>query len=615
MKSQFPRSNGLAVLMVSLLSAASVSAATLTFQTFNPTPGANDIFNFLGANTDANNVNGGDDAATYVSFDRPTQGQTFVTGTNAGGYQIRAVWLRHVSYGPTYWYMPPGGTFIIRVTDPGQTSTAGFVLDSETYTTTGTEPNTLQTTWGGNDIGGTGTGTWLRFALAAPITLSSNKVYGFDVTSQSSNGGFGVNPFLETDGTNGDAYAGGAAYSSGSGGVPGLDLTPAANGVADHAFMVEMVGQAIPVTFVTQPANQMVLQGATAGFSTAVSGTAPFAYQWYFNTNTLLSGQTNSALSLASVTTNLVGTYSVVVTNDAGSRTSSVARLSVILPSVTTNFNFSAGSGTILDQNGIGTGFSARLAGTGAAIPSNDPNLLLDTVNGVLNITSPSCDFNGQLAMDSAEAAGFNLSAIGFTGTQDFTVTGSFTNLPIGTYVNYDQVGIFAGTTTTNFVRGGLIFNSDFANLSSYGVGNQNGGDIGIATAAAPPANMVVTIARSGGVWSLSVNGRNVTPNASLTYLNTTNDMTVGVFALDTSGTHNTTSITTFSASLFTGPKLNVAKAGSNLTFSWNVISAGLQSSTNLADPNGWTPVTGATASPYVIPVPTSGSRFYRIAP
>jgi hypothetical protein len=54
--------------------------------------------------------------------------------------------------------------------------------------------------------------------------------------------------------------------------------------------------------------------------------------------------------------------------------------------------------------------------------------------------------------------------------------------------------------------------------------------------------------------------------------------------------------------------------------FTWDtagVNGAGtvLESNTNLDNPNGWIPVSGASASPYVIPIPASGSVFYRIAP
>ena len=55
--------------------------------------------------------------------------------------------------------------------------------------------------------------------------------------------------------------------------------------------------------------------------------------------------------------------------------------------------------------------------------------------------------------------------------------------------------------------------------------------------------------------------------------------------------------------------------SGSNLTLTWNVVSSGLLSNTNLANPNGWTPVTGATTSPFVTPIPKTGNLFYKIAP
>ena len=616
MKYQFPRLNGLAVLMTSLLSAASLSAATLTFQTFAPTPGANDIYNFAGASHDGANVNNGstyadgagNDAFTYIAGDRTDQGQTFTTGSDPQGYRVNAVWLRHCGYtnnADLTWYrMDASAVMTVRITDPAQAGTTGFALDAENYTITGSEPNKLPA--GAYYNSANGTGTWLRFGLAnTNFTLSPNTTYGFDVTTIS-----GL-CFFETFGTSNNVYSGGTAYRGTTNGTPDITLNSL---VGDRVFLVEMAGQTVPPTIVTQPLNQMVPQGASANFSAAVGGTLPFAYQWYFNTNTLLSGQTNSVLALVGVTTNLVGGYSVIVTNNGGSKTSSVARLSVILPSATTNFNFSAGGGSIFDVNGVGTGFSTRLTGTGGSIPANDPSLLLNTSSGVLDITSTTCDFNGQLAMDSAEAIGFNLSIIGFNGTQDFIVTGSFTNLPIGTYVNYDQVGIFAGGTCSNFVRGGLIFNSDFANLSSYGVATPTNNDFGIATAAAPPEEMVVTIARAAGVWSLNVNGLNVTPGTSLDFLNAWTDLTVGVFALDTSGTPNTTTVDSFRASLFTGPKLNVTASSGNLTFTWNVVGTGLESNTDLSNPTGWTAVPSASASPYVISIPTSGSKFYRIA-
>lgn len=617
MKKRYPRLNGLATLSAILLSVSSLSAQTLNFLTTAPTPTNGDVFNFTGSLFDGGNVSdgaayadgGANDAFTYAAGDRPSKGQTFTTGPTGG--VVTAIWIRHVGYTneapSTFWSFGAGAPFTFRITDPSQANTAGFALDAETYTITGTEPNNP----GGFAFSVTGTGLWLRFGLTNAVTLSPNTTYGFDLTSVGGD-------FFETWGTTNDAYSGGTAYMGSTAGAVDTTLVPL---VGDRAFLVELNGGTFsppPIlkpTITTQPANALVPLGANAVFAPVYGGTPPFSYQWYSNTNTLLSGQTNATLTVAGATTNLVGAYSVVVTNNSGSTTSSVVRLAVILPSLTTNFNFSAtGAGGILDQNGIGTGLTTRLGGTGASIPASDPNLLLDTTTGVLNITSPTYDFNGQLLMDSAEAPGFKLSAIGFNGIQDFTVTGFLTNSAVGQ--NYDQAGIFAGNTNTNFARAGIIYNTDFtANPGAYGVGNLNGGDIGIATAAAPVSQMIVTIARSAGVWSMNVNGLNVTPNASLAYLNATNDFTVGVFALNTSGSVTTTTVNGLSASLFTGPKLNVAMSGNNLILTWNVLSSGLQSNTNLANPNGWVPVVGATQPSYSVPLPASGSLFYRIAP
>src|SRR5690349_2530400 len=69
--------------------------------------------------------------------------------------------------------------------------------------------------------------------------------------------------------------------------------------------------------------------------------------------------------------------------------------------------DFSSAGGTILDTNGVGTGFTARLTGTGSAITGNDSNLLLNTSGKVLTMhTSPGADFNGQVAMTTASTVG-----------------------------------------------------------------------------------------------------------------------------------------------------------------------------------------------------------------
>jgi hypothetical protein len=77
-----------------------------------------------------------------------------------------------------------------------------------------------------------------------------------------------------------------------------------------------------------QPQSQIVSTGALVNFSVAATGSAPLAYQWRFNANPL-PGQTGAALWLTNVQTPVGGGYSVIVTNEGGSVTSSVANLTI----------------------------------------------------------------------------------------------------------------------------------------------------------------------------------------------------------------------------------------------------------------------------------------------
>src|SRR5437879_2758486 len=87
----------------------------------------------------------------------------------------------------------------------------------------------------------------------------------------------------------------------------------------------------VPPTIQTQPTNATVTQGQTASFSIVASGTAPLSYQWNFN-GSLLSGATNSSLSLTNAQATQAGGYTAVVTNPWGSITSAVATLTVDIP-------------------------------------------------------------------------------------------------------------------------------------------------------------------------------------------------------------------------------------------------------------------------------------------
>ena len=80
-----------------------------------------------------------------------------------------------------------------------------------------------------------------------------------------------------------------------------------------------------------QPQSQTVAQGSSVTFTVAADGTPPLAYQWRFAA-TPLAGATTSAYARSNVQPEHLGSYSVVVTNAAGSTNSSSAELSLIVP-------------------------------------------------------------------------------------------------------------------------------------------------------------------------------------------------------------------------------------------------------------------------------------------
>ena len=79
----------------------------------------------------------------------------------------------------------------------------------------------------------------------------------------------------------------------------------------------------------TQPVSQIAYATASAAFSIAASGTAPFRYQWDFN-GTNLPLATNATLVLNNVLPDDIGVYHAAVFNSAGVASSSNAALTLV---------------------------------------------------------------------------------------------------------------------------------------------------------------------------------------------------------------------------------------------------------------------------------------------
>ncbi|MBI5775014.1 MAG: immunoglobulin domain-containing protein, partial [Verrucomicrobia bacterium] len=137
-----------------------------------------------------------------------------------------------------------------------------------------------------------------------------------------------------------------------SGGIDELSLYSRALTAAEVAGIYSARGAGkcgvTPTLAITsQPQDQSVTVGGNASFSVGVSGTPPIAYQWRLN-GTNLAGATSATLALTNVQFAQAGGYSVVVTNVAGTVTSSNATLTVSAALVRSGIiylnNYDAGS-------------------------------------------------------------------------------------------------------------------------------------------------------------------------------------------------------------------------------------------------------------------------------
>jgi hypothetical protein len=122
------------------------------------------------------------------------------------------------------------------------------------------------------------------------------------------------------------------------------------SGSATSSVAVLIVGY--PVSITQQPANVDVSAGTLVTLQVGATGSPTPQYQWFLN-NLRLPGQTTDTLALGAATTNLEGTYAVVVSNAFGPQMSSNAVLtveplaSIIKEQLTVTIS-PAGSGTVV---------------------------------------------------------------------------------------------------------------------------------------------------------------------------------------------------------------------------------------------------------------------------
>ncbi len=124
---------------------------------------------------------------------------------------------------------------------------------------------------------------------------------------------------------------------------------------------VRVYTQAYAPQITTQPIGTTINQGANWTNSATASGSAPFSWQWKWN-NAGITGATNSTLILTNLQSAQSGTYTVVVTNLAGSMTSSNAVLNVVPLEIDGGFSSDTAPIQLTISGAPGPGYSIQVS-------------------------------------------------------------------------------------------------------------------------------------------------------------------------------------------------------------------------------------------------------------
>lgn len=158
---------------------------------------------------------GGGDGG-HIWSNRPIQGQTFTTGSHAGGYELRAVTLQNEENTVT-------------------NNTAGFTV--RVGTISGNTFTQVRSEFANNPVSYV-PNNFITFTFSQPVLLSPNTVYGFEWDAS----GSGFTTYNNAD----TLYTGGQGYSSGGGGVPN-DSALVFRGI-DRVFHVDLTEAGPPAS-------------------------------------------------------------------------------------------------------------------------------------------------------------------------------------------------------------------------------------------------------------------------------------------------------------------------------------------------------------------------------
>lgn len=393
-----------------------------------------------------------------------------------------------------------GGTLFVSGTLGTNTIT---INTNATLSGTGTLNGATTVSLGGTLQAGLGGTDTSKLTLSNSLTLAGNVVFNLNRTNaQNANtiaglttvnyGGkltvTNVGNTLQT----GDTFTLFAAGAY-SGGFTNITLPTLGSGLFWSTAQLAVNGTisvaAVPVITMTPAATNLVY-GNSVLLTANVSGTTPLTYQWFDNNTNLISGETNSTLTLTAPGVNSSGNYTIVVTNAFGTATNLVAVTVIPAPlGVTAN-----------DTNRIygaadpayTASFSGFVNGDTVAVVGGSASLTTVTLS-----SSPVGTYTITAAIGSLTATNYN-----FTSFTNGTLTINAASLGItanSSGKTYGQTVSFAGT---EFTAIGLLGSDTVTGVTLTSAGATNS-----ATVSSYP--IIASTATGSGLTNYSISYTN----------------------------------------------------------------------------------------------------------
>lgn len=271
-------------------------------------------------------------------------------------------------------------------------------------------------------------------------------------------------------------------------GVYRVEIANAAGSTVSNLVTLTVNATPAPVgvapVITTQPASLVVNTGANATFTVVATGTPAPTYRWFKN-DVALEGATSASLALSSVKISDAGSYTVKVSNSAGTVTSASAALTVnavagVITAGPQSQTVKAGANVTFGVTATGTGLTCQWRFKGRTIKG--------ATSATLALENVGTTSDGVYSVTVSNASGVAGAA---SATLAVTVDARLTNISTRGHVGEDDEVLVTGFV----VRGGAT-----KKVVLRAVGPTLGTQFNLADALANPKLTLSSSARGGGV-------------------------------------------------------------------------------------------------------------------